>query len=394
MPRRTQSSAGLNLDSLMDTLTNVVGFLLILLALMKLGVGEVVERIQAIDPTALGVREEDVVRAKSKEEMQAAELEYLRRRAKALESDLKLLMLPTDARQPENKIELPKISPDAARRQLDDLKKKSATLEKGFATEDAESARLKALLAKVPLPAGVPGKAVTLPNSRPAPKESQPAYVFCVNGRVMFLDVAGMQKYAVSRITDLWGRMNLRWQQPGTLVTTIGPQPAKKKGARPSTRVSPKAPQQQEILYDPAKVAALFKQQQIGNHDYRLFIRTYDDRAYGNLEFAPQANGGETIEQMKLPSSRYRAALRSIVQNRNYVRFMVNTNSFETYAEARSLSEQFKIPAGWEIVTSPTYLASLGTDVKFHQKIIPPPAPPPPPLPPGAKPPPPPNVLD
>ncbi len=390
MARRPQSSVGLNLDSLMDTLTNVVGFLLILLALMKLGVGEVVERIRTIDPAALGIREEDVVKAKSKEEMQAAELELLRRRAKALESDLKLLLLPTDMQQPDRKIALPKITPDAARKQLDDLKKKGSTLERSFTAEDTESARLRALLAKVPLPAGVPGKTIMLPDPRPAPKGAQPAYVFCVNDRVMLLDVAGTQKIAVSRITDPWGQMNLRWQQPGTLATTTSPQPGKKKTSKPSTPASPKPPPQQ-MLYDPVKVTAFFKQLRIGNQDYRLFIRTYDDRPYGNLEFAPETKGGETVEQMKLPSSRYRAAMREIVRNRSYVRFMVNTNSFETYVEARNLSEQLKIPAGWEIVTSATYLASLGTDVKFHQKIVPPP---PAPLPPGTKPLPPPNILD
>jgi hypothetical protein len=390
MARRRHSSSGLNLDSLMDTLTNVVGFLLILLAIMKLGVGEAVERIRAIDPAALGVREEDLVNAKKKMNTEAAELEWLRKRLKELESDLKILVLPTEFVE-DKKVALPKITPEAARKQINDFKTKQGALEKEFAAEDKMSADLKALLAKVPLPAGVPGKSVTLPDPRPAPKNSLPAYVLCIGGRVMPVDLTAMQKLAVGRITDSWGQMNLRWVEGGGLATTTGPQRTSKTAKK--TKASPQAAQQ-TLLYDPAKVTQFFKQLQIGTQDYRLGIRTYDDRAYGNLEFVPTPNGGETADQIPLPSSRYRAALRGFQKNNNYLRFMVNTNSFETYVAARAVSDQYKIPAGWEIVTTPTWLASLGSEVKFHQKIIPPPPPPPPPPVPGAKPPPPPNVLD
>jgi hypothetical protein len=390
MARRQHGFAGLNLDSLMDTLTNVVGFLLILMAIMKLGVGEAVERIRLIDPEALGIREEDLQKAKKDVDSKALEMEWLLKRLKELESDLKILVVPTDL-QAERKIELPKISPDTARKQLDEFKKKGAVLEKEFTTEDAESARLKALLARVPLPAGVPGKNVTLPDPRPAPRNSLPAYVLCIGGRVMPVDLAAMQKLAVGRITDSWGQMNLRWVEGGGLATTSGPQPTRKGRAKSKT---PAQQKQQEILYDPAKVTAFFKQLQIGNYDYRLGIRTYDTSSSGNLEFTPVPNGGETVEQIKLPSSRYRAALAAFQKNNNYLRFMVNTNSFETYVEARGISDQYRLPAGWEMITTPTWLASLGPEVKFHQKIVPPPPPPAPPPPPGAKPPPPPNVLD
>jgi len=363
-----------------------VGFLLILLAIMKLGVGETVERIRAIDPAALGVREEDLLNAQKKLNTEAAELDWLRKRLKELESDLKILVLPTDVAE-EKKVALPAITPEAARKQMDEFKKKQAALEKEFAAEDKRLAELKALLAKVPLPAGVPGKSVTLPDPRPAPKNSQPAYILCIGGRVMPVDLGATQKLAVSRITDSWGQMNLRWVEGSGLATT-GPQrtgkTARKAKASPATA-------QQTLLYDPAKVTQFFKQLQIGTQDYRLGIRTYDDRPYGNLEFIPLPNGGETAEQIALPSSRYRAALRQFQKNNNYLRFMVNTNSFETYVAARAISDQYKIPAGWEILTTPTWLASLGSEVRFHQKIVPPPPPPPPP---GAKPPPPPNVLD
>lgn len=391
MARRRQSSSGLNLDSLMDTLTNVVGFLLILLAIMKLGVGEAVERIRAIDPAALGVREEDLVNAKKKMNTEAAELEWLRKRLKELESDLKILVLPTDAVPEDKKVALPKITPEAARKQIEDFKKRQGVLEKDFSAEDKMSAELKALLAKVPLPAGVPGKSVTLPDPRPAPKNSLPAYVLCIGGRVMPVDLAAMQKLAVGRITDSWGQMNLRWVEGGGLATTAGPVRTGKasKKAKTSATAGPQA-----MLYDPAKVTQFFKQLQIGTQDYRLGIRAYDDRPYGNLEFVPTTNGGETADQFALPSSRFRAALRGFQKNNNYLRFMVNTNSFETYVAARAVADQYKVPAGWEIVTTPTWLASLGAEVRFHQKIIPPPPPPAPPPVPGAKPPPPPNVLD
>ena len=50
MRRRKKSSSGASLDSLLDTMTNVVGILVILLVVTQLGVSDAVKRISANAP--------------------------------------------------------------------------------------------------------------------------------------------------------------------------------------------------------------------------------------------------------------------------------------------------------------------------------------------------------
>ena len=75
MARRSPSGDGMNLDSLLDTLTNVVGVLVMVLMLTTLNVKAAVERILDLDPTQLAISESDLDRTRR----QAEELRQRRR---------------------------------------------------------------------------------------------------------------------------------------------------------------------------------------------------------------------------------------------------------------------------------------------------------------------------
>ena len=74
MRRRGNSEVGLNLDSLLDTLTNVIGFLIILLILMRLGVNQAVERIRELDPSAFAITAADIEKVETQAQAKADEL--------------------------------------------------------------------------------------------------------------------------------------------------------------------------------------------------------------------------------------------------------------------------------------------------------------------------------
>ena len=57
MTRRRSSSSEMNLESLLDTLTNVVGVLVLLLMVVSLNVREAVERILDLNPEQKEIRE-------------------------------------------------------------------------------------------------------------------------------------------------------------------------------------------------------------------------------------------------------------------------------------------------------------------------------------------------
>ena len=73
--RRPKKTSGASLDSLLDTMTNVVGILIIMLIVTQLGVGQAVERIKGFVDE---VSQEDYDQALAESEDLKALLEELR----------------------------------------------------------------------------------------------------------------------------------------------------------------------------------------------------------------------------------------------------------------------------------------------------------------------------
>jgi heme/copper-type cytochrome/quinol oxidase subunit 1 len=74
----------MNLDSLMDTLTNVVGFMIMLMVMMMLGVGDAVKRIKETNPELGGVSAQELAQIKAQAADVAAVLAKLQEQAQPL----------------------------------------------------------------------------------------------------------------------------------------------------------------------------------------------------------------------------------------------------------------------------------------------------------------------
>ncbi|NQT12968.1 MAG: hypothetical protein HQ582_09470, partial [Planctomycetes bacterium] len=220
--RRPKKDSGASLDSLLDTMFNVVGILVILMTVTQLGVGDAVERIS----TTTSVTPEDVDDAQRK-------LNELKRLAAKLRDRLKAL-LQEDDEDPAEKLarlleeieefekevaglesvqreELELMQLQEEMQQLLEKQKKEAEELLAKRNQNAQDlASLKAKLADLPEVADIPRpKEITLPNPRSAPKGIQPKTVLCRDGRVMYVDDEGIQQLAQKKVLFIINRKRL-----------------------------------------------------------------------------------------------------------------------------------------------------------------------------------------
>lgn len=102
--------------------------------------------------------------------------------------------------------------------------------------------------------------------------------------------------------------------------------------------------------------------------------------SFVQIKFTPRPEAAETIEQAKQPNSRFRRGLATVKANPDgVIWFKVVKDSLNAYVQAREISEEMSIPAGWEIVNAFEASAELkGFEVQRTQVTPPkPPTPPP-----------------
>ncbi len=350
MRRRGNSEVGLNLDSLLDTLTNVIGFLLIMLVLMRLGVSQAVERIRELDPMAFAITEAEVEQAEEQAKARTEELAELKQDAEDLAEELALLEDPAK--------DAPQVMPlDQAKKLLADLKSKKDELDKQEKIKQAEVARLKERMGRTPRAAAPAPHEIRMPDPRAAPPGTTAMWVMCKDNRAVMLDVDAARAAIKKEMKDPRTRQSLMYR------AMVGGGPA-----QPGQSVDGSA-------YDPDKVMAWFRRNPVKTRDYAVAVKTFDNRPYANMEFAMLKDGGEDINRMKRDTSKFRRALKLAEEKKNYVRFLVYPDSFEAYLTARSLTDEAGVAAGWEIIRSDTWQTGLGGDIKIFQKKKPPPRP-------------------
>lgn len=374
MSRRHRADTGLNLDSLMDTLTNVVGFLVLLLVFMQLGVGDAMERIRALTPEAFELTEADVAALKDKAQEAAARKASLeaRRRAEEEASAAAGQALAGEQAQADNKRAAPQvdIKVEDAQRLLDQLKKRLPELESRFAALDEELARLTALLDKTPLAQTPPGVYVSLPDPHGAEPGFAPVYFFCKNNRIFCADLPALRKAVRERIER--SMASFEWRDPNA-KRTLSPE----LGLKDTRRNKSAAPAKASVIYDGKKIAESFKSRPLSARDLQVRVKTYDHSTRLNILIEPVAGKGEAKGQLATGHSLYGATLFSLSARKEkvYAQFLVYPDSFDLYLEARALADKYNVPAGWHILYDAAWEVSLNEPVEVVQRVKPPPPP-------------------
>ena len=352
--RRPKKQSGASLDSLLDTMTNVVGILVILLTVTQLGVGDAVRRIAASDSVKPEVLEDArrqllklqkvrvllVRRLKAldaEEDLDTAlELRNTLRQIADHEADIAVLLEGREKEETEE-LELRRLQ-EEARRLLEQQKKEADELLATIAKREEELAKLKAQLERASRGGQTADTVINLPNPRAAPAGTTPIIVICREGRIMFVDVEIIREKAQRRAAYIITRRKLN-RDPAAgidgkvLIEEFNAEPIEDRYFQVTMTVAGRVPK---------------------------------------LVFTRIEDGGETVEQLTRSSSAFQRRIKRIDIREHYVRFLVWPDSFETYLEARKICSKRTLLAGWQAqTTTAEYTVDLGGPI-----LVGPPPPP------------------
>lgn len=373
MKRRLQDNDGDDgggLDSLLDTMTNVVGILVMILIATQLGVKDAVSRISKTE----AVKEEDIKNAQEKLLLTKIQRDAIQLQLADLkpadESEIKVKLANlrrqrdqtrTNLNQEQQlvnqyaiKIEQDTKKADAAKKktkELADSKALKKKLQESLKKDLEDEARLKALLDDTPVQKAPPSKVVTLPDPRPAPPGLSQVTFLCAYNKVYLVYPDDLRDQIRKKAEFLVNRNRLY--------------------GGPAVGVN-----QERFMKEYNKKNRLIRG--------KLFdVELYASDIYPRLKFIPKKNKGATIREVINPRSNFQKMLNSINKQKYYARYIVLPDSYEVYLAARAVSKQKRLLAGWDPQAETwQYTTSLGGKILFGPKP-PPPKPNPNPAPPA-----------
>ncbi|QDU28594.1 hypothetical protein ETAA8_36970 [Anatilimnocola aggregata] len=348
MARRKGGEAGMNLDSLLDTLTNVVGVLVMVLMLTTLNVQSAVQRILDLDPSQLNVSAADLAKA----QQQAEQLRKLREQLASKlptvtttepSDNFGVLLAQIEALKKQKPAEIvPAEKLKETETKVDENEKKSKELATKLVATEEELARLKALLDKTEVVAAPPAKIVSLPNPRDAPAGATQYRIIVRDGQIV--------PFLPTEIRDRCKKQ----------VELLLRQPAMKT---------------KDGKIDCEKLVQTFnKNARVFDANFRVQLAVVNFNLYIVFELKP--TGGESPKQATAASSNLRRGLKSLQTKHGdkfYIRFLVWNDSFDAYVAARSVCDEMGVLAGWEPYTVDyTWRESLGMTVPCEGQPPPP----------------------
>jgi hypothetical protein len=351
------------LDSLLDTMTNVVGILVLVLIVTQLGVTDALTEITANS----NVTQEDLDAAKqqlaslAQEKQQLAEQassvasfdieaerERLRRLKETLEAQKKLLA-DESKKANEYSLALDRDREAAAKntKDIEDTQQKRKELQTELEKSLERRAELQALLDKTPRrSAPAPEKVVTIPNPRPAPEGARQVILVCAENRLYPLNLDEIRKDAELRSKQIITRQRLN------LDPALG--------------------------IDPEKFATLYTKLKYPTDDFFDVEYFVAGNRWPQMKLIPKEGRGAPEQELRRPQSRIRKLLAQLDPEKFYARFYVLPDSFDVYLTARQVMSELGVLAGWEPQPQDWFFtAGVGGGIELGPPRPPNPNPPP-----------------
>lgn len=361
--RRQSHDEELPFVALMDTMTNVVGVLIIVLVMIGISLASSVRKVLSELPPVTVEQLHELL----KKVVENTPTDDPKKLEEELKKQEELLKKNTDSLKSmdlsTNKQELKMMDLDDLTKQIEERKKirdaKKADVEKLLAEVD----RLKALLDTTPVYAPPPATVVKLPNPRPMPEKAVLRRFLVANGRVLYLNDEEFMKMVVAEI-EKNQKLLVHSEVPVkdkdgkvVMVTERGKQVPKTK-----------------VLLDQKKIAAHFEKLRIATREIKLELVASPNSYRIPMKLTPLPEAGETVEQIKNPASVFQRALRKFkTEPDSVVWFLVFKDSLDTYLAARDIADLTGVPAGWEIYGNNFFQRSV---MPFEVDYTPPPPPP------------------
>jgi hypothetical protein len=356
--RRHNGEQELPFVALMDTLTNVVGVLTIVLVMIGISMARAVNKVISELPPAT---QEQVKAAQARlDELRAAgapaqaRLQELKTPdadpARLAAAASELARLETQARAKDIKLF------DVAALEKEREKKKSDLAQQKQAAEQAlaERDRLKGLLDATPLPRTPPAKVVSIPASRPVPEGADIRYILVNKDGISAVDPEGVKESFLREFTStMLRRAEVRRVNQGGKLRPV---------------------------YDSAKVVQYFAQRKMQYRDFDVEVRFVGWTASPVLRLRPRPGAGIDPLQGGRPNPAVRS-LFSLLKGRPkaVAMFRVTADGFENYLAAREACDAAGLPAGWEFTSEPVHDISVG-EIMTDRKVDPPKPSAPPPI--------------
>lgn len=371
--RRASGGGEMNLDSLLDTLTNVVGVLVMVLMLTSLNVRSAVERILDLDPTQLAISADDLKKA----EKQAEDAKLLRESLAAKMTSVSVTKGNENFGELLQKIEtlkkaadVPALTPEqlaALRTAAREREDQNTKLSQQFVSIEDELAKLKALLDTTEAVAAPAAKIVSLPFPREAPATATQYRVIVRDGKIVPFNPTAIRDRCKKQVEFM----------------LKGPTYKEKNGEIDCEKL----------------VEAFNKGSGVSTSDFKAILAVENFSLVIVFELRP--SGGETAKQVGGSNSEFRRGVKLLQKahgDKFYLQFLVWSDSFDAYVAARQVCDELGALAGWVPYNSNfIWKEGLGIAVNCQGKPPPPPPPtnPPPAQPTGPPPPPLPNdVID
>ncbi len=351
--RRQHTHEELPFVALMDTMTNVVGVLIIVLVMIGIGLADSVRRVLSDLPPVTAVElaqlKLKVTEAAPKEDPKKLEQEALKLAAslKKAAEELKTMDL-TTADQKSKFTDLDELTKQIeARKKARDLKK--AEVDKLLAELDNLKARLDTTPAYTPPPATV----VKLPNPRPMPANAVIQRFLVAEGHIIFLNDEEFAKLVEQEI-EKNGRTLILSEET---VKGADGKPVMQKDK--FGRSSPK----KKTTYDSKKLAEHFSRFRVGTRELKLEVTPSPNSPRIPVRLTPVPGVCETVEQARNPASVYQRLLRKFKSEPNtVVWFHVYKDSIDTYLAARDIADETGVLAGWELYGNNYFQRLLSTE--------------------------------
>ena len=349
----SDSGGGINLDSLMDALTNVVAVLILVLILVQADVTQkVIQFIEDLQPaTPEQVEQAKILLAEVVARKQSIE--------EKLQQDAPT---PEQIEEEKRRIALLEKSIETNDKLLADLNELKILEAKVRKERDAENeatvriqeeiAKLEAQLDQTPVFKAPPPTEVNIPNSRPIPPKAVVYHALAIRDRIHMID----PHTPLAMFEDEFKKHKRDW-----LVERI-----KQQGGGPHDL----RPDQDRRALQELRFQKHPRPEDRGHHPAGLDLFCNSRSLRISRKAAPRST---TLEK---PGSEFSKTVASLMGNsRAVVLFHVNPDSFNTYLKARGLLDKTKVPAGWEVWGGNSWRFTI-PDVEVKRLQEPPPPPP------------------
>jgi hypothetical protein len=339
--------------ALMDTMTNVVGVLIIVLVLVGISLARAANKIISELPPVT-VEEHAELKKKVEETTPKHDPDKVIEDTSKLEQELKKVtesLQTMDRTTDKQQIKL--IDLDTLQKQLEEKRKDRDKHKTEVAKLLTDLDKLKQQLDTTPVFVPPPAMVVKLPNPRPMPDKAEIFRFLVAGGRVLFIDETGYTDLVEEELKRNDSMLAISHE---TVKGADGkPVMVRDKFGRTS--------QQRKTTYDPKKLTAHFIQRKLGNRDVKIEVTPSPNSGRIPVKIIPEPNAGESIEQTRTLISIFQTTLKKVKADpKGVVWFHVFKDSIETYLLARDVADQLGVPVGWDLTTSSFFSRTLPPD--------------------------------